>query len=80
MNVLIKLYIAYGDQIIETDALKDEPTVIIVPAPDAILSGMGIGFDAVALSKDNVVLYRLNYLMEKYHVTTEYGWHPILQE
>ncbi len=72
--------VSYGDQTIEENALKNEPTVIVVPAPNAIISGMGTGFEAVALSKDDVVLYRLNYLMEKYHVTTDYGWHPVFQD
>lgn len=72
--------ISYGEKIIAAEALKDEPTVIIVPAPNTVLSGMDFGFDAVALSKDDVVLYRLNYLMEKYHVTTDYGWYPVLQD
>lgn len=72
--------ISYGGKIIEANTLKNEPTVIIVPAPDTVLSGMDIGFDAVALSKDHVVLYRLTYLMEKYHVTTDYRWHPVLQD
>lgn len=72
--------VSYADQTIEKIALKNEPTVIVVPAPNTTLSGMDIGFEASALSKDDVVLYRLNYLMEKYHVTTDYGWHPVLPD
>lgn len=72
--------VSYADQTIEKIALKNEPTVIVVPAPNTTLSGMDIEFEASALSKDDVILYRLNYLMEKYHVTTDYGWHPVLPD
>lgn len=71
--------VTYGDLIIDQEVIYGQPTIVVVPAAASVpFSKMDVGFNAIALSKDDIPLYELCYPMRDQTIyTEEYGWYPV---
>lgn len=67
--------ISYGDQTISHESVLNQPVVAVMDSCNSL--NMGLQFDAVALSENGEILYKLDYLMENHTVHVDlYRWCP----